>query len=163
MLAIRLQRTGRSGHAMFRVVVQDARRTPTSGKLVAQIGSYDPRTKQVVLDSEKVSFYLSHGAQPSSRVTRLLKTEKIAVPAWVSATQKKDSQIRHPEKLRRNRPAEPVTPTPEPVVPEAVVETKTETVAEAPPITEPEAPAPAEVASLDTEATVEESNNKEKV
>ena len=28
MLVIRLQRTGRKGHAQFRVVVQDSRRTP---------------------------------------------------------------------------------------------------------------------------------------
>jgi hypothetical protein len=36
MLAIRMQRTGRKGHAMFRVVVQDSRLTPSSGRVVAK-------------------------------------------------------------------------------------------------------------------------------
>ena len=70
-----MQRSGRKGHAMFRVVVQDSRRTPTSGKLVAQLGSYDPHAKAVIIDSEKTQFYLEHGAQPSERVARLLSKE----------------------------------------------------------------------------------------
>ena len=57
MLVIRMQRTGRAGHAMFRVVVQDSRRTPTSGKVVAALGSYDPHTKAVTLDKDKAQFY----------------------------------------------------------------------------------------------------------
>jgi small subunit ribosomal protein S16 len=40
-----MQRTGRRGHAMFRVIVQDSHRSPTSGKVVAFLGSYDPHTK----------------------------------------------------------------------------------------------------------------------
>ena len=44
MLAIRMQRTGRKGHAMFRVVVQESRLTPTSGRVVAMLGSYDPHS-----------------------------------------------------------------------------------------------------------------------
>ena len=36
MLAIRMQRTGRKGHAQFRVIVQESRRTPTSGNVVAE-------------------------------------------------------------------------------------------------------------------------------
>ena len=58
MLTIRMQRTGRKGHAMFRVVVQDSRQTPTSGKVVAPLGSYDPHAKTVILNKEKAAFYL---------------------------------------------------------------------------------------------------------
>ncbi len=76
MLAIRMQRTGRKGHAMFRVVVQDSRQTPTSGKVVARLGSYDPHAKTVVLDKEKAAFYLEHGAQPSGRAVRLLEERR---------------------------------------------------------------------------------------
>jgi small subunit ribosomal protein S16 len=70
MLVIRMQRTGRKGHAQFRVVVQDSRRTPTSGKLVASLGSYNPHTKTTTVDKEKAKFYLEHGAQPTERVAR---------------------------------------------------------------------------------------------
>ena len=52
MLAIRMQRTGRKGHAMFRMVVQDSRQTPTSGRVVATLGSYDPHTKTSTLNKE---------------------------------------------------------------------------------------------------------------
>ena len=80
MLVIRMQRTGRKGHAQFRVIVQDSRRTPTSGKIVAPLGSYDPHSKQTTLNKEKAQFYLEHGAQPSERVAAILKAEGVKLP-----------------------------------------------------------------------------------
>jgi small subunit ribosomal protein S16 len=113
MLVIRMQRTGRKGHAQFRVVVQDSRRTPTSGKLVASLGSYNPHTKTTTVDKEKAKFYLEHGAQPTERVARLLKTEGVKLPNWVKAAGKKEGALRNPDKLRKNRPAEEVAAEPE--------------------------------------------------
>lgn len=106
MLAIRMQRTGRKKHAMFRVVVQDSRLTPTSGRVVALIGSYDPHTKTNTLVKEKAEYYLSNGAQPSDRVVRLLKAEGVKLPSWVKEPTAKNRAIRHPEKLRKNQPKE---------------------------------------------------------
>ncbi|PID31773.1 30S ribosomal protein S16 [Candidatus Saccharibacteria bacterium] len=106
MLAIRMQRTGRKGHAMFRVVVQDARRTPTSGRVVATVGHYDPHTKATQLVTDKITYYLQNGAQPSDRVVRLLQAEGVDLPKWVSATAPKQRSVRNPEKLRRNQPKE---------------------------------------------------------
>ena len=113
MLVIRMQRTGRKGHAQFRVVVQDSRRTPTSGKVVAPLGSYNPHTKTASLDKEKASYYLEHGAQPTERVARLLKAEGVKLPNWVKAADKKAGKLRNPDKLRKNRPAEEVVAEPE--------------------------------------------------
>ena len=110
MLAIRLQRTGRKGHAMFRVVVQDARRTPSSGRVVAQLGHYDPHTKAVELEKDKTAFYLQNGAQPSDRVVRILEAEGVTLPAWVAKAGTKNGKIRNPEKLRRNQPKEEAAP-----------------------------------------------------
>ena len=106
MLAIRMQRTGRKGHAQFRVVVQDSRFTPTSGRYVALLGSYDPHAKSTTLVKEKAEFYLSHGAQPSDRVIRLFETEGVKLPDWVKKSDTKKRAIRNPEKLRRNQPKE---------------------------------------------------------
>src|SRR5688500_17840290 len=103
MLVIRMQRTGRKGHAQFRVVVQDARRTPTSGRVVAALGHFNPHSKVAVVDKEKASFYLEHGAQPSDRVARLFKSEGIKLPKWVKLPADKQRDIRHAEKLRKNR------------------------------------------------------------
>lgn len=131
MLTIRMQRTGRKGHAMFRVVVQDSRQTPTSGKVVAALGSYDPHAKTVILDKEKAAFYLEHGAQPSDRAVRLLKSEGVKLPGWVKPPAKKKRTVRNAEKRRSTAPAKPVEEAP--------------TEAEAPAET-PEAETPAEVA-----------------
>ncbi len=106
MLVIRMQRTGRSGHAQFRVVVQDSRRTPTSGKVVASLGHFNPHTKITGLDKEKATFYLEHGAQPSERVIRLLKAEGVKLPKWVDPPAKKTHSIKNTEKLRKNRTGE---------------------------------------------------------
>jgi small subunit ribosomal protein S16 len=106
MLSIRMQRTGRKGHAMFRMVVQESRVTPTSGKVVALLGSYDPHAKTVQLDKEKAAKFLSNGAQPSDRAALLLQKEGIELPKWVKLSAKKSGAIRNPEKLRRNQPKE---------------------------------------------------------
>ncbi|HEX7368597.1 MAG TPA: 30S ribosomal protein S16 [Candidatus Saccharimonadales bacterium] len=124
MLVIRMQRTGRKGHAMFRVVVQDSRRTPTSGKIVAPLGSYDPHSKAVNLHKEKAQFYLDHGAQPSERVAVLLKAEGVKLPEWVSLNGNKTRSVRNADKRRSTRPAEPEQPTEAaPVEPAAAEET----------------------------------------
>jgi|GEM_PF-1496670 len=107
MLAIRLQRVGRTGQAAYRIIIQEATRHPQSGKLVAFVGSYDPHTKKCELDKEKIEKYLGDGAQPTPRVVKLLKDAKIKLPAWVEpfkADQK--GAIRFPDKLRKNRTEE---------------------------------------------------------
>jgi small subunit ribosomal protein S16 len=106
MLAIRMQRTGRKGHAMFRVVVQESRLTPTSGKVVVNLGSYDPHAKVATLDKEKAALFLSNGAQPSERVARLLQSEGVKLPSWVKLPESKAGKLRNPEKLRKNQPKE---------------------------------------------------------
>ena len=116
MLAIRLQRIGRKALPVYRMAVQESRRHPSSGRVVAYVGSYNPHTKAATLDKEKVAFYLQHGAQPSPRVISLLTSEKVELPAWVKQPNaERKRAIRHPEKLRRNRPATAKTPAEPPV------------------------------------------------
>ncbi len=112
MLAIRMKRIGRRGTAQFRVVVQDSRQSPKSGKFVAQLGSYNPHTKTSTLVKDKAEIYLKNGAQPSERVASLFKSEGIKLPDWVVAKTKKAGTIRNQDKLRRNRPAEAEKPKP---------------------------------------------------
>lgn len=138
MLAIRLQRRGRKGHAQFRVIVQDSRISPKRGKIVANLGPYDPHTKTAVIDKESAEKYLSNGAQPSDRVIRIFKENKITLPKWVNEPKKQEGKLKNPEKLRKNRPAEAEAPAEEPADEEAPAETtdapveKEETPAEEP-------------------------------
>jgi small subunit ribosomal protein S16 len=122
MLVIRLQRIGRSGHAQFRVVVQDAHQSPKSGKTVALLGSYDPHTKDLKVDIDKLKTYMQNGAQPSNRVIVLLKKEGVKLPSWVLKITKKQKPIRHTDKLRKNRPAEAEVAEPAEEVTEATEE-----------------------------------------
>lgn len=129
MLAIRLQRTGRKGHAQYRVVVQDARLTPTSGRVVYRLGNFDPHTKELNIDKDKAAFYLENGAQPSDRIARLLKKDGVKLPEWVKISQPVKRDIKDTEKLRRNRPEEPVEAE-APAEPEAPAEEVAETTEE---------------------------------
>lgn len=151
MLAIRLQRTGRKGHAQFRMVVQDSRRTPTSGRFVYLLGSYNPHTKALAIDKEKAAYYLSNGARPSDRVARLLKNDGVKLPDWVKVDADVERKLRNPEKLRKNQPAEEKVE--EPAAPEAgVAEEAPADVAEA----SVEEAATEEVAAVEPEAPAEE-------
>lgn len=148
MLAIRLKRTGRSGHAQFRVIVQDSRFHPSRGKVVAYLGSYDPHAKTATIDKDAAQKYLNNGAQPSDRVARLLKVEGVKLPDWVSLDVPKKRTTRNPEKRRSTRPAEEtkepqeqaVEPTEEAPTEESPAETPAETPAE--PAAEEPAPEP---------------------
>lgn len=106
MLAIRMQRNGRVHAPVYRIVVQESQRHPLSGRVVAEVGNYNPETKKVVLDKEKVEFYLEHGAQPSSRVAFVLKKEGIKMPKWYKEAPKKQAKAKHADKLRKNQPKE---------------------------------------------------------
>jgi len=104
MLVIRLQRRGRKGLAMYRMVVQDKRTHPSKEKVVARLGSYNPHTKELSLDKDLAQKYLDNGAQPSPRSIGLLKQSGVKLPAWVKETSNKPRATRNIEKLRKNQP-----------------------------------------------------------
>ena len=112
MLAIRMQRNGRTHLPVYRIVVQESQRHPLSGRVVAEVGSYHPETKKLVLDQEKVEFYLKNGAQPSSRVAFILSKNGVKLPAWYKAEPQKSAKAKHADKLRKNQPKE-AEPAPE--------------------------------------------------
>jgi small subunit ribosomal protein S16 len=119
MLAIRLQRMGRKGYAVYRLAVQEAQRHPSSGRVVAYVGTYNPHTKEANIQVETAQKYLDNGAQPTPRVVKLLEQAGVKLPKWVvKASTTKSKAIRNIEKLRKNQPAaeEPVEEPAEPAV-----------------------------------------------
>ena len=128
---------------MYRIVVQEAQRHPLSGRVVAEVGNYNPATKKVVLDTEKVEFYLKNGAKPSSRVAFVFKKNGVKLPDWYKEAPAKSAKGKHQDKLRKNQPKE------EPVEEAPVEETPAEAPAEEAPVEE--APA-AEEAPAETPA-----------
>src|SRR5690242_1511245 len=89
MVKIRLMRTGMKGAASYRVVIADAR-SPRDGRIIENIGWYNPRTDPatISIDAERAKHWLSVGARPSDSVRSLLqrsgvlpRPERTAKPA----------------------------------------------------------------------------------
>ena len=113
MLAIRLQRLGRKGYPVYRLAVQESQRHPSSGRVVAYVGSYNPHTKETNVQVEEAQKFLDNGAQPTPRVVKLLKGAGVKLPSWVKqASEDKQKAIRNAEKLRKNQPKEEVVEAP---------------------------------------------------
>ena len=71
---IKLQRLGKIRTPHYRVVVADAR-TKRDGKVIENIGIYEPKQEPSVIkiNSERAQHWLSVGAQPTESVAALLK------------------------------------------------------------------------------------------
>ncbi len=74
MLKIRLRRMGSRHRPFYRLVVSDARKTPTAAAL-EELGYYDPRRDPVALkvDLDRVDYWVGVGAQLSETVRKLVK------------------------------------------------------------------------------------------
>ncbi len=72
MLKIRMQRTGRINMPSYRIVVIEHTRSPQAGKYLERLGSYDPKSKQRTLSEERIKYWMSVGAKPSSTVHNML-------------------------------------------------------------------------------------------
>jgi len=60
---------------MWRVVVAD-QRSPRDGRVIETIGRYNAQTEpsEIVLDRERLQYWLDRGAQPSHTVKKLMRT-----------------------------------------------------------------------------------------
>ena len=74
MVKIRLQRQGKKKAPYYHIVVADST-SPRDGKIIEQIGTYDPMTKPstIVVDKEKLEQWIKNGAQPTDTVKALIK------------------------------------------------------------------------------------------
>ncbi len=75
-VAIRLARGGSKKRPYYRVVVADSRNA-RDGRFIEKVGTYNPllakdSPERVKLDSDRISHWLSVGAQPTDRVARFL-------------------------------------------------------------------------------------------
>jgi small subunit ribosomal protein S16 len=86
---IRMKMMGRKHRQYFRIVAIDGRQ-PRDGRVIEELGSYDPMVKdtdqRVKLNPARIKYWLGVGAQPSEKVSVLLKKymakfEQPAAPA----------------------------------------------------------------------------------
>lgn len=97
-LAIRLSRGGRKKRPFYRIVVAD-KRMPRDGRYIEKLGTYNPllendNDNRVVLEKERVEYWLGQGAKPSERVAKILGKVGLAeMPA-------------HPDRPNKSAPSE---------------------------------------------------------
>ena len=74
MVKIRLQRQGKKKAPFYHIVVADSR-SKRDGKIIEQLGTFDPMTEPstIVLDKEKVEKWIKNGAKPTDTVKRLIE------------------------------------------------------------------------------------------
>ena len=74
MVKIRLQREGKKKAPFYHIVVADSR-SPRDGKIIEQIGTYDPMTDPatVVLNKELLAKWIKNGAKPTDTVKALIE------------------------------------------------------------------------------------------
>ncbi len=78
-VSMRLKRLGNRNNPFFRIVVAD-QRSPRDGRFIEELGWYDPKRdiEKVSIKKERVTYWLSQGAQPSPTVKTLLKKEGVS-------------------------------------------------------------------------------------
>jgi len=76
MVTIRLSRGGAKNRPFYHVVVTDSR-SSRDGRYIERVGFFNPlargKEERLRLDSERVAYWQSNGAQPSDRVAKLIK------------------------------------------------------------------------------------------
>jgi small subunit ribosomal protein S16 len=76
VVRIRMKRLGRKNRPFYRVCVVDGRR-PRDGRVLEELGHYDPMCKEVdaraILRGERIDYWLGVGAQPSEACSVLIK------------------------------------------------------------------------------------------
>jgi small subunit ribosomal protein S16 len=94
MLVIRLQRTGRSNLATYRVVLAE-KSSAAKGKFQEILGHYLPaqKTPIIKIDAERAAHWIKLGAVPSDTVARLLQREGAkGMDKFISTYTKKKSK-----------------------------------------------------------------------
>jgi small subunit ribosomal protein S16 len=139
MLMIRFQRIGRKNDPAFRIVVLEKTSGPKAGNYVDLVGTYNPKTKAVSLQSERIQEWMKKGAQVSPSLNNLLISQGVVQGTKSAVVSKKNlekNKAKNEEAAATAKAAEEAAnapaPTPEPeapveeAAPEAVVETTVE-------------------------------------
>jgi len=80
MVVLRLKRYGRTHSPFYRVAAAD-KRSPSDGRVIEELGWFSPiapEGQQWKLKAERITYWLSVGAQPSETVISLLRRASIA-------------------------------------------------------------------------------------
>jgi small subunit ribosomal protein S16 len=86
MLKLRLSMGGTKKRPVYKIVVADSK-FPRDGRFIEKLGFFNPllpkeKKERIGLQTDRIKYWLSQGAQPTTRVARLLgEQELIPMPA----------------------------------------------------------------------------------
>ena len=86
MLKLRLSRGGTKKRPVYKVVVADSR-FARDGRFIEKVGFFNPllpkeKKERIGLEAERIKYWLGQGAQPTTRVARILgENELMPMPA----------------------------------------------------------------------------------
>ena len=110
MLKLRLSRGGTKKRPVYKVVVADSR-FARDGRFIEKVGFFNPllpkeKKERIGLEAERIKYWLSQGAQPTTRVARILgENELMPMPANGNNPQKaipkKDRKKEGSEKAKK--------------------------------------------------------------
>lgn len=110
-LKIRLARGGSKKRPFYRVIVAE-NTAPRDGKFVERLGSYNPllekdHSDRLVLNGERIKYWVSVGAQLTPRVHKLFSEQKLAGDFLITETPKKSApKKKAQERLKAQQEAE---------------------------------------------------------
>ena len=144
MIKIRLSRGGTKKRPIYKVVIADSRRA-RDGRFIEKVGFFNPllpkdKKERVGLEVERIKYWLGQGAQPTTRVARILgESDIMPMPANGNNPNKAI-----PKKQRKKEGAEeaPKAEAPKAEAPKAEAPKAEAPKAEAPKAEAPKAEAP---------------------
>lgn len=160
-LKIRLSRGGAKKRPFYRLVVAEAN-SPRDGRFVEKVGTYNPllergHAERIVLNKERISYWLSVGAQPTDRIELFLsdaglvaKKDRTADPK--KSAPKKRAQERAQERAKAEQAAREAAEAARIAAQEEAAKKAAEPIAEA-------APAPIEEAPVEEAPAAPEAEN----
>lgn len=158
-VTIRMARGGRKKAPFYRIVVADVR-APRDGKFIEKLGTHNPllpkdHEQRVVLNAERIKYWLDQGAKVSDRVARFLGDAGIApVPEQKNNPQKAKPKAKAQERIREKE-EKAAAAAEEAKAAEEAAKAEAEAPAEAPTEEAPADAAPAEEAAAEAPAEEE--------
>lgn len=96
MLKLRLKRVGRKHDPSFRIVVIESSK-PAKGRYLEAVGFYNPRLKELELNKDRASYWISNGAQPTPVVHNILVKEGVIEGEKIPVHSRKPSKKKQEE------------------------------------------------------------------
>lgn len=107
MLKIKLARIGKKKSPTYRLIISEVGRDPY-GRILENLGNYNPRTKDLQVKAERINYWLSQGAQMTITVNNLLVGHKIITGNIIKIRGQQPALDQNKDKKQESGQANPI-------------------------------------------------------